>query len=470
MSNFYTKNIENFFEAYNFFFKKEEISSFKAQKTIRINTLKINPKIFIEHMEKTYGYSLQKVFSKIENIYFIKKGDAKIPIGKTIEHFLGLFYIQDLSSMIPVLISDIKQKELILDMTASPGSKSTQILEKLNHTGFLIANELSSKRSTKLFSNIKRLGFINYGITNYNGSFFGKFMPNTFDKIFLDPSCSNEGKLENLNTWNKNLYKKFVKNQKKLIESAFLALKQNGTLIYSTCTFSPYENEAIIDFLIKKYSELIQIEKIDFYQFKSNGILQFEKSEFDQRIKNTLHILPHTHNCNGFFIAKLKKTGKTKINKFQLNIINNKIKINKSHKHNLLLKLKKIIGNFDIKIFKKYDFYKYENYMYICPKIYKTLSQSAKFQNIGVLLGQLDKSNNIIIHTYFLWVFGYIIQNNIYKINEKEAYQLLEGKNLKVKIQDGSYFLKYKNFGILGIGKVKNNILKNNILKKYLKI
>ena len=157
--------------------------------------------------------------------------------------------------------------------------------------------------------NIQRCGITNCIITLMQGQWFKNL---NFDKILLDAPCSGTGtirkSLKTLRVWNPYMVKRLAGTQKQLIETAFNNLKEGGTLVYSTCSLEPEENEGVIDFLIKN-NDNAKIEEIKLKDIKrSQPILEFEKNKYDEEIKKCLRIWPQDNDTEGFFVAKIKKS------------------------------------------------------------------------------------------------------------------------------------------------------------------
>ena len=210
--------------------------------------------------------------------------------------------------MIPPIVLEPKENEIILDIAASPGSKATQIAAYMKNKGILIANDYTTERMKPLSLNIQRCGITNCIITLMQGQWFKNM---EFDKILVDAPCSGTGtirkSLKTLRIWNPNMVKRLSITQKQLIETAFNTLKQNGTLVYSTCSLEPEENEAVIDFLLSKYDNA-KLEEIKLKNIKrSNPILEFENQKYNEEIKKCLRIWPQDNDTEGFFVAKIKK-------------------------------------------------------------------------------------------------------------------------------------------------------------------
>jgi len=275
--------------------KFKEYSLKEERKSIRVNTLKTN----IARIKKTF---------KLKQIPWVKEGfwiKGK-SIGNTLEHFLGYIYIQEAASMIPPIVLNPNKSDIILDMCASPGSKTTQLAAIMQNKGLIIANDVSYLRTKPLSINLQRCGVSNTMITLRHGRLFNQ----KFDKILVDAPCSGTGTIrkspKTINMWNPNTIKKLAGTQKQLLYTAFKCLRLNGTLVYSTCSLEPHENEAVIDALLNKY-ENAKPQKINLKIKRSPPILKFEGQKYNKEIKKCLRIWPQDNDTDGFFVAKIKK-------------------------------------------------------------------------------------------------------------------------------------------------------------------
>lgn len=234
-------------------------------------------------------------------------------LGRALEHLLGYYYIQELASMLPVIALDPKPEEIILDLCAAPGSKTTQLASYMNNSGNIIANEMSLGRIKILASNLERCGVANTIITRKEGSAACKRFKKgniKFDKILIDAPCSGEGTLRSTTKtylmWNLNTVKALSGMQKKLVSEAIEILKPGGTLVYSTCTHAPEENEAVVDFVLKNFPQM-KIKKITLPIKPRPGILSWQEEKYAEEAKHACRIYPHDNNTEGFFIAKFVK-------------------------------------------------------------------------------------------------------------------------------------------------------------------
>jgi len=287
----------------------------KPKKSIRCNTLKITPENLRNRLTAK-GWKIKQPFSKHKEIMIVDSDLEPGELGRSLEHILGYYYVQEIASMLPTLAMNPKPEETILDLCASPGSKTTQISAKMENTGTLIANEISLGRIKILASNLERCGVTNAIITKKEGSALCrtlKFQEMLFDKILIDAPCSGEGTLrtspKTFKMWNINTVKKLSKIQKSLLASAFEILEIGGEIIYSTCTHAPEENEEVIDSIMKEFEGKIKIEKpsIPVEINPRQGILRWQEKEYIEDLKLGCRIYPHDNDTEGFFIIKLKK-------------------------------------------------------------------------------------------------------------------------------------------------------------------
>jgi len=229
------------------------------------------------------------------------------------EEFLtGQIYIQNASSLLPVIALAPKPDEIILDMCAAPGGKTIHIACLTGNKAKIYANDENTGR----VENMKKLCEL-YDAKVYNYSSFpaqhlGRYLPTEyFDKVLLDAPCSSEGQIRKdwkvLSRWSEEYVNSFSKLQKQLIKHAFEILKPNGTLVYSTCTFAPEENEEVVNYLLENF-ENAKLEKIELKDFKfSEGIIEWQGKKFKSEIKKCVRVWPHQNDTGGFFVAKITK-------------------------------------------------------------------------------------------------------------------------------------------------------------------
>jgi len=281
-------------------------------KSIRVNTLKISVEDLTKRLEAK-GWKIKQISKSHPEIILIESQLQPGELGRTLEHMIGYYYVQDISSMLPVLALEPKENEMILDLCASPGSKTTQIAAKMKNTGTIIANELSLGRIKILAANTERCGVTNAIITKKEGFALCKRLKEAgmqFDRILVDAPCSGEGtmisKPRTIKMWNIRTVLTLSKVQKSLLSAAIEILAPKGTIIYSTCTHSPEENERVVDYVLRNNPN-IKIEKIALPVKFRQGLQNWRDEEYFEDLKHSCRIYPQDNDTEGFFIAKLKK-------------------------------------------------------------------------------------------------------------------------------------------------------------------
>lgn len=274
------------------------------RRSIRVNTLKISVSDFLA-LVAPYGWQLTPVPWCEEGFWITREEEETLPLGSTAEHLSGLFYIQEASSMLPVaaLFADDNAPLRIMDVAAAPGSKTTQIAARMRNAGAILANEYSASRVKVLHANISRCGISNVALTHFDGRVFGAALPEAFDAILLDAPCSGEGVVRKdpdaLRNWSPASNLEIAATQRELIDSAFHALRPGGTLIYSTCTLNREENQQVCQWLLARYPQAVEIVPLDTLFPGAGKALTPE---------GFLHVFPQIYDCEGFFVARLRKT------------------------------------------------------------------------------------------------------------------------------------------------------------------
>jgi NOL1/NOP2/sun family putative RNA methylase len=290
-----------------------EICYTKCPSSIRCNTLKMSPDELLKRL-KGYGWEVKQPMSGYPEVMVVS-GLKPGELGNTKEHLLGYYYVQEISSMLPMMALKPESGDFVLDLCASPGSKTTQAAAMMENSGFILANELSMGRVGILNSNLERCGVMNTIVSRKEGvALCERMMTKSkvrFDKILVDAPCSGEGTLRKsprtFTAWNPNMILKIAKTQRKLAESAFKLLKVGGTMIYSTCTLSPEENEMVVDHLIKTYGDAVKIESIELPLKFRSGVCSWEDKELDGEVSKCLRLYPQDNDTDGFFVAKILK-------------------------------------------------------------------------------------------------------------------------------------------------------------------
>ncbi|NJE76032.1 tRNA (cytosine(49)-C(5))-methyltransferase [Thermococcus sp. ES12] len=297
-----------FYERYSKLEDTDEFWEFivrPLRQSIRVNTLKAPLEVVVERLKEEF--ELKQIPWVREGFFINVDNLAKVP-----EHSLGLVFGQEASSMIPPVVLEPKPGELVLDMAAAPGSKTGQIAQYMENEGCVIANDPKLSRANVLIANLNRMGVLNTRVTTKDGAYFGRF-ENTFDRILLDAPCSSVGMIRKrwkfLESWRLKGVIKYMNIQKRLILAAYQALKPSGTLVYSTCTIDPLENEEVVDYLLRKTDA--RLGRINLPVKTSEPVLEWEGRVYSEELKKALRIHPNDNDTEAFFIAKIVKPGDT---------------------------------------------------------------------------------------------------------------------------------------------------------------
>lgn len=291
------------------------LASFERQRltSIRVNTLKATSQE-VEKFLKKKNIKYEKVLGI--QFAFILPFLTPRDITELEIHQEGKIYIQSLSSMLPVIVLDPQPGEHILDMTAAPGSKTTQIAAQAENKAFITANDIDKRRLYKLKAILEQQGAINIDITNIPGQTIWQRYPECFDKVLLDAPCSMEGRFdchdkESYKHWSQKKVKNLAKLQQWLLRSAVSCTKVGGTIIYSTCTISPEENEGVVNWLLEKEKGDLLLEDFVLSDIPMrDGSISFDTHQYLSELSKTKRILP-TEYYEGFYVAKLKKVKST---------------------------------------------------------------------------------------------------------------------------------------------------------------
>lgn len=269
---------------------------------VRVNTLRVERETFRSAMAAR-GYHLTPVAGIDEAFRWERPGTP----GSTLEYYRGWYQVQGLTSMLPPLILNPQVGERVLDLCAAPGGKATYLAQNTQNRALIVANDVSHRRIGILRSHSDRLGISSIVVTRYHGQSFP--MRILFDRILLDPPCSGEGTYRvgarAPLTENPEVSRRLQRLQQLLLRHALNLLRPGGMLVYSTCTYAPEENEAVVHPVVEEgRAELVPIDVSFPY---APGIEAWDGERFHPSLKHAARFYPHFVNSWGFFIACLRK-------------------------------------------------------------------------------------------------------------------------------------------------------------------
>ncbi|TFH07591.1 MAG: RsmB/NOP family class I SAM-dependent RNA methyltransferase [Candidatus Thorarchaeota archaeon] len=277
--------------------------------SIRLNTLRAEPEKVIERLQKK-GVKLEKI-PWLSHGYYANFEGHSTP-GAFLEHMLGFYYVQGVPSMTTVDVLDPQPDETVFDLTAAPGGKTTHIAQKMQNSGKVIAIEMDRKRIASLESNILRCGVTNAIVLRGDAKKVGEFGLKP-DRILLDAPCSGEGliPLDPTRKTSKSMadIRFCATRENELLDAAVDVLAPGGTIVYSTCSIAPEENEYIVDDILKRHPEM-KVVSIPL-EFGTPGYSEPFGVSLNGSLKLAKRFLPHLHGSEGFFICKMIKEEST---------------------------------------------------------------------------------------------------------------------------------------------------------------
>jgi len=269
---------------------------------LRVNTMKLTTAAF----EQIAPLSVRKIPWISNGYYYYAAEDQP---GKHPYYYAGLYYIQEPSAMTPAAVLPICPGDRVLDLCAAPGGKSTELAAKLNGTGVLVSNDISNSRAKALLKNLEVFGTKNAIIVSEPPAKLAQRFEGYFDKILVDAPCSGEGMFRKspaiMKNWEQYGVEYYQKLQREILPSAVKMLRPGGMLLYSTCTFSPEEDEDTLSFLLNNYPEL-HMEEIPLH-YEGFAPARPQWANAPQETEKAIRIWPHRMEGEGHFVALLKK-------------------------------------------------------------------------------------------------------------------------------------------------------------------
>lgn len=419
---------------------------------LRVNTAKIS----VEEFLKIAPWPLRPVPWIHNGFYY---DGEKVQPAKHPYYFAGLYYLQEPSAMTPADRLPVEPGDRVLDVCAAPGGKATELGAKLQGTGVLAANDLSSSRAKGLLKNLELFGIGNVLVLSEEPGKLVPYFREYFDKILIDAPCSGEGMFRKdrkmVRAWEEHGPEFFSKIQRSIVTQAAQMLRPGGMLLYSTCTFSPLENERTVEYLLEQYPEF-EICEMEGYEGFSEGMPEVAEKR-DENLKKTVRIFPHRMEGEGHFIALLRKgdgvpshyaTGKGKTGK-----------------------IPEELDAFLKGVDRPFDLYRIEirgEKVYYMPEGVPDL-KGVRFLRTGLLLGELKKKrfepSQALAMNLKKEEYRYTLD---LPASDERVIRYLKGETLDVEDLAGpkekGWYLVCVDGYPLGFGKLGNQTLKNKYL------
>ena len=371
--------------------------------------------------------------------------------------------------MMPVsaLFMNDESYHAVLDTAAAPGSKTTQIAALMNNQGVLVANEYAASRVKVLHANIERCGVRNAALSNFDGRVFGGWLPEQFDAVLLDAPCSGEGTVRKdedaMKNWTQASVLEIADTQKDLIESAFHALKPGGVMVYSTCTLSTEENQQVCQHLKDTFGDAVEFESLE-------NLFEGAKAALTE--EGFLHIFPQVYDCEGFFVARMRKTAsadapqvKKRMGKFPFAKATNKESEEIAKQLNSAL---------DITLPQDSTVWLRDKDVWLFPDALEPMIGELRFSRMGIKIAEAHKNGYRWQHQVAT-ALATGEEDNAIELSIEEAREWYMGRDVRpqnipegIKSGKGEVLVKYQGT-IIGLGKWVSNRIKNGLPRELVR-
>lgn len=447
---------------------------------IRINPLKVEADV-IHHWADTYGWQLEPV-PFYQSGYQVNRAD--VPPSQTLEHSMGMFYIQDAASMLPVELFSFEENThpLILDLAASPGGKTTHLIANSGDRGFVLANDSSRERIQALRVVMQNWGGVNYAIGCFPGERFGQWFREVFDYVLLDAPCSMEGlratEAHPLRPISERERFSLARRQQALLESALRAVKVGGQVVYSTCTLAPEEDESVLDQVLSKYAGRIQIEPVTLSAPIPPALTAYQGKQYHPETARAIRLWPHQFHTAGFFAALIRKTegieGESLPHPqrpleemgWQLLAEDDQNRILEEFQNSFGFELQTILEKYALSLWKK------GSTLYLFPDRYGQFFDGLPVQALGMVTGD-DTPDGILPAHEFCSRFFKEFRSSKLVVSQIEAIKWLQGNDLPYDLISGKSagfrLLADEQDRFIGVGKIQRDRIKNLLPRRLIR-
>ena len=453
----------------------QAFSSRALRKSVRVNTLKMSVGDF-EAYAADKGWNLEPV-AWCPEAFFIDRADRSEALGRDLHHLLGHFYMQEAASMLPPALLSVQPGEVILDMSAAPGSKTTQMAGHMESRGVIVANDVQEKRLWTLKNALHRSGVANVIVTKKVGQWFGKHMTERFDAVLCDAPCTAQGTVRKdsdaLRYCSRDSIEKMSRLQFQLLEAAVHAAKVGGRIVYSTCTLTPEENEGVISQILNKFS--VQLEVID---PRALGITPegfWNKAiEDSQKVQEhyalaahrsvpfpALRLWPQTYDTEGFFCAVLKKTAPTRHPERMDRVHFQERELPKSRLHSVGSQLRERYGSTFLR--EQDRLFERGESLLLGTEDMARFAMPVQDYSLGLPFAKRLKDGRILPEHELITLRGAEAVRNVVEVSEDDLVTLLKAQGIDCPADAVGHVLLRCNGLMIGMGLAKDGRLKNNL-------
>ncbi|OGJ53853.1 hypothetical protein A3D11_04045 [Candidatus Peribacteria bacterium RIFCSPHIGHO2_02_FULL_49_16] len=451
-----------------------DIADKPLRKSIRVNTLKMSVEEFRVRARKK-GWALEQI-PWCEEGFFIDREDRSSALGKDLLHLTGCMYMQEAASMLPAELLDPKQGEIILDMSAAPGSKTTQMAARMQSTGHIIANDVQEKRLWTLKTALHRSGVTNTIVSKKPGQWFGKHMTECFDCVLCDAPCTAQGTSRKdphaLMYSSQDNIDKMSHIQMQLLESAIHAAKIEGRIVYSTCTLTPEENEGVVRKMLEKFGEKIEVVDSMAKDVEDSGWSGRKAKEDSMSVQKSLQpipcnlfpalrLWPQTFDTEGFFCAVLQKNAVTREKEDYAAVAFQESLLSRSKQEEIAKKIEELYGiSF---MYEGEILFRREDQLLLTSQDCAGIQLSLRDYSIGLPYAKLLKDGRVRLSHEMALLRGSEASKQTYMVTDDELAELLKGKDIPC-LEDLYGDLLLIHDGIcFGRALAKNGKCKNNL-------
>lgn len=423
---------------------------------LRVNTAKIS----VEDFLKITPFELTPIPYISNGFYY----DEKEQPSKHPYYFAGLYYLQDPSAMTPASRLPVEEGDVVLDLCAAPGGKATELGAKLHGTGLLIANDISSKRAKALLKNIELFGVENSFIVTEYPAKLVEYFTGFFDKILIDAPCSGEGMFRKdpamVKAWEQNGPEFYAKLQREILEQALPMLKEGGMLLYSTCTFSPLEDEGSVQYLLSLDPSLKLVDMEEYSGFVKGNPAWIDSE--NKELEKCVRMFPHKLDGEGHFLALLQKGEKAAVKKVHFS----------QKRKGLKGEEKKLFEEFQTQMNRTFDPERLESkngMIYYMPEKLPDM-KGLRFLRSGLFMGEMKKKRFEPSQSLAMALKREDYKKRVeFSADDEEVFRYLKGETILLQPEQivdegkkpGGWYLVCVDGFPLGWGKAAGMTLKN---------